>query len=423
MLKKIGLGIAAVLAVLLVVGFLLPAQTHIERSVQIDASPAAVYSVVNDLHQFNQWSPWAEKSEDTQYRFEGPGQGVGSKLHWNSEHPEVGNGTQEIIESVPNSKVVFSLEFDGSSNSKATYLLEPNAEGTRMTWAYEMDNGMNLFMRFMGAFLMDGLVGPEFEKGLANLKTLVETAPQAANKNIITQEIPYEIEGMVFTGYLAYDANIETAPGVLVVHEWWGHNDYARKRAEMLAELGYAAFALDMYGDGKLAEHPDDAGKFSGEVAKNIEAATKRFKTALQVLKEHGNTNPEQIAAVGYCFGGGVVLNMAKADLGLDAVVSFHGSLQSLIPASSKIDTRVLALNGADDPFVTAEQKAAFKQEMEQANIQYEFVDYPGVQHSFTNPGATAIGEKFSLPLVYDEAADKDSWQRMQQLLEQVFKQ
>ena len=144
--------------------------------------------------------------------------------------------------------------------------------------------------------------------------------------DVHTQELTYSADGLSMKGYLAYDdAQEGKRPGVLVVHEWWGHNDYARRRARMLAELGYVALAVDMYGEGKQANHPDDAGAFSGEVMNNLPAAKARFLAARDLLKAHERVQGEHIAAIGYCFGGGVVLHMARLGVDLDGVVSFHG--------------------------------------------------------------------------------------------------
>ena len=419
--KKLTLGLIAIVVLLVLVGFLLPAQTHVERAVQIDMPVKMIFPLLNDFKQFNQWSPWAKKSDDIEYRFAGPAQGVGSIMHWRSANPQVGVGSQEIVASVPEQSLRVALRIEGMPDSQAAFHLEPNAEGARVLWSFDIDHGSNIISRYFGALAMDSMVGEDYEAGLANLKVLAEALPMPVKQNIVTQEIPYEVNGAIFKGYLAYDLNIETAPGVLVVHEWWGHNDYARNRAEQLAELGYAAFALDMYGDGKVADHPKQAGEFAGEVAKNMDAAIARFAAAMQVLKEHGNTDPAKIAAIGYCFGGGVVLNMAKANLGLDLVASFHGGLQSLISAKGEVNTRVLVFNGAADPFVKKEHIDAFKQEMDQAGIGYDFIDYPGVKHSFTNPGADQLAEKFDLPLAYNAEADQDSWQRLTTVLSEVF--
>jgi dienelactone hydrolase len=237
------------------------------------------------------------------------------------------------------------------------------------------------------------------------------------------EEVEYSANGTTMQGYLVYDASIEgPRPGVLVVHEWWGQNAYARKRAEMLAELGYVALAVDMYGDGQQATHPDDAGKFASAVRKNMDVGERRFLAAKQLLSGQPQANPDRVAAIGYCFGGGVVLEMARRGVDLDGVVSFHGSLTTEEPAQAgDVKAKVLVLNGADDPFVKPEQIAAFEQEMSAAGVEYEFINYPGALHGFTNPEATENGKKFGLPLAYDAQADQDSWKAMQGFLDRVF--
>ena len=244
---------------------------------------------------------------------------------------------------------------------------------------------------------------------------------QAAIKG---EEVEYKSGDTVMKGYLAYDDSLSgKRPGVLVVHEWWGHNEYARKRARMLAELGYTAFAVDMYGEGKQASHPEDAGKFAGEVRSNMPEAESRFNAAKDILKHHKTTNPDKIAAIGYCFGGGVVLELARRGIDLDAVVSFHGSLATNNPAKAgDIKARVLVCHGADDPFVKPEQVSALKTEMKNANANFTFKEYAGAKHAFTNPGADAFGKKFNLPLEYNEQADKQSWEDMKVFLQDAFK-
>jgi dienelactone hydrolase len=225
-------------------------------------------------------------------------------------------------------------------------------------------------------------------------------------------------------GFVAFDSAIKgKRPGVLIVHEWWGHNDYSRKRAKMLAELGYTALALDMFGDGKQANHPDDAGKFAMEVFNNMEDSKAKFEAAMKLLKEQPTTDPEQIAAIGYCFGGGVVLHMARFGYELDAVASFHGGLQTENPAETgNIKGRLLICNGADDPMTTPTQIEAFKKEMSDAGVDYKFINYPGAMHSFTNPIADSVGKKFNMPLAYNKEADEKSWAEMQTLFNEVFK-
>jgi dienelactone hydrolase len=247
------------------------------------------------------------------------------------------------------------------------------------------------------------------------------TTPQT---ELQRQEVQYRSGDTVLKGYLAYDDSIQgRRPGILVVHEWWGHNAYARKRAQMLAELGYTALAVDMYGEGKQADHPGDAGKFAGEVKKNLPLAKARFLAAMELLQQHPTVDPTRIAAIGYCFGGGIVLEMARAGIDLDGVVSFHGSLGTANPAvPGVVKAKVLVFNGADDPFVKPEHITGFKQEMKAAGVSYRFINYPGVKHSFTNPDADSFGKRFSLPLAYDRDADMQSWQTMQEFFDELFK-
>jgi len=240
---------------------------------------------------------------------------------------------------------------------------------------------------------------------------------------IVNQEVSYKQGDTVMKGLVVYDDSIsDKRPGVLVVHEWWGHNDYARKRARMLAELGFTALAVDMYGDGKTADHPDDAGKFSSAVGGNLPLAKARFDAALDTLKQQPTVTADKIAAIGYCFGGGILLNMARMGTEIDGVVSFHGSVATASPAGKgDIKTRILVFNGADDPFVKAEQIAAFKKEMAAAGADFRFVNYPGAVHSFTNPDADSFGKKFKLPLAYNADADRDSWQQTQAFFKEIF--
>ncbi|WP_020534108.1 dienelactone hydrolase family protein [Lewinella cohaerens] len=250
------------------------------------------------------------------------------------------------------------------------------------------------------------------------------TEETAIAPKIMGEEVTYKTDTTAMVGYIAYDENAsEKRPGILVVHEWWGHNDYVRERARMLAELGYVALAVDMYGDGKQADHPDDAGKFAMSVMSNFPTAEARFNAALEVLKDHPKVASEDIGAIGYCFGGGVVLSMANTGADIDAVASFHGSLGlPVMPEKGKTTAKVLVLNGADDPFVTAEQIAAYAAAMEKAEADYKFINYEGAVHAFTSEGADAHGEKFDLPLAYNKEADEASWKEMKALFSEVFK-
>ncbi|MGD8785379.1 MAG: dienelactone hydrolase family protein [Thioalkalispiraceae bacterium] len=240
---------------------------------------------------------------------------------------------------------------------------------------------------------------------------------------LVSNEVSYQLDGKEFKGYLAYDEAIKgKRPGVLVVHEWWGHTEFARERARALARMGYVAFSLDMYGDGKTADHPKDAGRFSGQVKSNMAAAQARFLAAREQLLASKVTDQDKIAAIGYCFGGGIVLEMARRGVNLDGVVSFHGSLGTEQPASKgEVKAKVLVFNGADDPFVKPESITAFKREMQQAGVDFTFVSVPGAKHSFTNPAATANGKKFDLPLEYNKQAAQSTWQQMKSFFDEIF--
>lgn len=236
------------------------------------------------------------------------------------------------------------------------------------------------------------------------------------------EEVVYSADSTSMKGYIAYDENITTKrPGIIVIHEWWGHNNYVRERADQLAELGYTAIAIDMYGDGQTANHPDDAGKFAMSVMSDLPEATARFNAAMELLKAHKSVDPDRIAAIGYCFGGSVALTMANSGADLDAVAAFHSGVQLPVMPGKDLKARVLVCNGADDPFVSAESVAAFKSAMDGTGLTYEYIAYPGVVHSFTSKEADANGEKFQLPLKYDAGADTQSWERMTSLFSEVF--
>jgi dienelactone hydrolase len=249
-------------------------------------------------------------------------------------------------------------------------------------------------------------------------------AAAAAHAAVQGKEVSYHANGTTLKGYVAYDDAVQgKRPGILVIHEWWGHNEYARKRARMLAEQGYTALAVDMYGNGKQAHHPDDAQKFSSEVSKNEKLAKARFDAALKLIKKQKTVDAGNIAAIGYCFGGSVALNMARIGEPLKAVVSFHGGLGTDHPAEAgKVKARIASFTGEDDPFIPATQVAAFRQEMDKAGVSYKVVTYPGAKHAFTNPEADKYGQEFKLPLAYNAAADKASWDEGLAFLADAFK-
>ena len=235
-------------------------------------------------------------------------------------------------------------------------------------------------------------------------------------------EVIYSADSMNMVGYFASKAKRGSkVPGILVIHEWWGHNNYARMRADMLAELGYVAFAIDMYGDGKNAKHPDDAAKFSNAVFQDLEQSKMKFIAAVDKLKSHPLVDENKIGAIGYCFGGTVAMNMANAGINLGAVAAFHSSLSFPILADSTLKTKILVCNGADDGFISEESVINFKIMMDNANVDYKYVVYPGAAHSFTSKEADENAKKFNLPLAYHAEADSASWEEMKILFAKVF--
>lgn len=230
-------------------------------------------------------------------------------------------------------------------------------------------------------------------------------------------EIVYQAGGEILRGFLAKPEGVEQAPGVLVVHEWWGHNDYTRRRARELADLGYVAFAVDMYGDGKTAEHPDDATAFMNALMENEDAMQARFDAALRILRAQPEVDASRCGAIGYCMGGGIVLTQAVSGTDLNAIASFHGVIPSDVePVANGGRTAVAIFTGGADPMVAPGALATFEEALDDADVKdVESEVYDGVVHGFTNPDATAYNERFGFDgaLGYDAEADAKSWASM----------
>lgn len=260
-------------------------------------------------------------------------------------------------------------------------------------------------------------------RATAGLAAPLILAGSLAFADIQTQTIEYQVGNQPFTGYLAWDDQWqEPRPGVLVVHEWWGHNEFARQQAKKLAAAGYAAFALDMYGTGKLAEHPDTARQFMQDATGDPKQIRVRFEKALNILRNHDSVDGERIAAQGYCFGGAVVLNMARLGVELKGVVSYHGALASPIQAQpGMVKARIQVYTGGADTMVPAEQVAGLVREMQEAGADLTLVSFPGVLHSFTNPEADRFAERFGMPVGYDEAAARRSWDGTLNFYREIF--
>ena len=229
------------------------------------------------------------------------------------------------------------------------------------------------------------------------------------------------------TGQLVWDDRFSgPRPGILLVHEWWGLNDYIRIRAEQMARQGYAVMAIDMYGDGKLADHPKKAGELSGVVRQNGPLAEARFRAAMAELSRQDIVADEPLSAAGYCFGGSIVLDMALRGVDLKSVYSFHGGLAGLQAVSKKkpVLAKMMVFHGQDDSFISDEAVATFRQQAQDNDLSLEFVSYAGARHSFTNPQADVVAEKFELPnLAYHRYADLDSWVRMMQSLTSLYEE
>lgn len=250
-----------------------------------------------------------------------------------------------------------------------------------------------------------------------------KTTTETKEPKLKEENTTYLGDSVTMNGFVVYDENIEgVRPAVLVVPEWWGMNDYSKMRATELAKLGYIAMAVDIYGNGLTADNPDSAGKYAMPFYQNPQMAKARIDAAIAKIKTYAQTDAANIAAVGYCFGGGILLNTARLGSELKAVVSFHGSLIGTPADKNLLKTNILVCHGGADPFVPAAEATAFKQQMDSISAVYTFKEYAGAMHAFTNPNATAMGEKFKIPIKYDATADTASWKDMKVFLNGVFK-
>ncbi len=253
----------------------------------------------------------------------------------------------------------------------------------------------------------------------AVLCALVYAAPCPAALH--TETVSYGLGGETFKGYLAYDEGIKgIRPVVLVVHEWWGLNDYVKRRADQLAGLGYIAFAADIYGNGFVTKDAQEAGKFAGRFRNDRRLLRDRVAAGFEILLRHPLVDERRTAAVGYCFGGTAVLELARSGAPVAGTVTFHGGLDTPTPGDAKnIRGKVLALHGADDTFVPPPQVAAFQDEMRKAKVDWQMVFYGGAVHSFTNPDS---GSDPSRGVAYNEKADKRSWEHMRLFFAELFR-
>src|ERR1700740_3516283 len=234
----------------------------------------------------------------------------------------------------------------------------------------------------------------------------------SANAAIKEEPVTYKDGDTTMKGFVVYDdASTAKRPGIVMVHEWWGITPHIHNEAKKFAEQGYTAFIADMYGDAKTADNPKDADALSSSVMKNPTVLESRFNAARDLLAKQASVNPQRIGAVGYCFGGAVVLNMARAGADLAAVAGFHATLglNTPAPAPGTVKAKILVLHCADDPFVKREQYDALKKDFDAAKVDYRVIEYPGAVHAFTNPEATELGKKFNLPLRSDAQVEQEA--------------
>jgi dienelactone hydrolase len=241
--------------------------------------------------------------------------------------------------------------------------------------------------------------------------------------NIHTETVTCRAGGQTLESYLACDSSATgKRPGVVVFGEWWGLNDYVKRRAREVAGLGYVVLAADMYGGGRQAANAEEAGKLMNGLLADMAATSERIRSLIATLAARPEVDASRIAAMGYCLGGALSLHAARLGLDLKGVASFHGSLgKTHAAAPGDVKASVLVCHGADDKFISAEELAGFREEMQTLGVDLVFKSYPGALHGFTNPAATGNGERFGLPLRYDEQADRSSWQELVTFLARVF--
>ena len=236
------------------------------------------------------------------------------------------------------------------------------------------------------------------------------------------ETVTYSIDSLNMNNYVAFDENVEgKRPAVLVIHEWWGLNDYTKRRAKMLAELGYIAMAVDMYGNGRMGNDPGAAQNLAMPYYQHPDMAKKIFDRAVEELKKNPKVDQTKMGGIGYCFGGGMLLNFVRMGEPLNGIVSFHGSLLGTPANKDLTKAEILVCHGEADSFVNAEV-APFKKQMDSIGKSYTFKSYPGATHAFTNPDATETGKKFKMPIEYNAAADSASWNDMKEFFGRIFK-
>lgn len=278
---------------------------------------------------------------------------------------------------------------------------------------------------FFTAMIGTGIIFSSCGGGSSNTSSTSDTATTTgdpATATIKEENIDITADTVTMKSFVAYPDVQGKKPIVLVVPEWWGVNDFTRSKAKQLAQEGYFALVVDMYGNGRTADNPDAAMGLAGGFYKNPQLSTGRLLAALDKAKSYPQADSSKTAAIGFCFGGSMVLNAAKLGAPLDGVVSFHGGLQGVPPAKNTVASKILVLNGAADPYVPAQDIANFKKQLDSAGVPYTFKDYPGALHAFTNPQADEFAKKFKMEVGYNADADRNSWNDMKSFFADLWK-
>ena len=278
---------------------------------------------------------------------------------------------------------------------------------------------------FFTAMIGTGIIFSSCGGGSSNTSSTSDTATttgDTATTTIKEENIDITADTVTMKSFVAYPDVQGKKPIVLVVPEWWGVNDFTRSKAKQLAQEGYFALVVDMYGNGRTADNPDAAMGLAGGFYKNPQLSTGRLLAALDKAKSYPQADSSKTAAIGFCFGGSMVLNAAKLGAPLDGVVSFHGGLQGVPPAKNTVTSKILVLNGAADPYVPAQDIANFKKQLDSAGVPYTFKDYPGALHAFTNPQADEFAKKFKMEVGYNADADRNSWNDMKSFFADLWK-
>jgi dienelactone hydrolase len=282
-----------------------------------------------------------------------------------------------------------------------------------------MSNMMSTKLFFSSLLLAGALVACNNEPQQAAKTTPAATADSSGIKE---ENISFTADSANLNAFVVYSDSFKgKRPAVIVLPEWWGLNDYPKMRARMLAKLGYVAMALDVYGDGKVADNPDSATAYSKAFYANPMKAKIRIDSAIARLRKYDNVDGDNIGAIGYCFGGGILLNTVRLGDDLKGVVSFHGSLIGTPAKKDLLKTKILVCHGNDDKFVSPADVAKFKKQMDSIGASYTFIGYDGATHAFTNPASTANGQKFHMPIAYNGKADTASWNDMKTFFAGVF--